>query len=81
MLTDVTKPLYGKVFHALEDRLRAAGYVVLLANSLNSAERKLEREAQTSRLPIKWTPRTRLCRSAGVTCRPRRSGRPALRQA
>jgi LacI family transcriptional regulator len=42
MLTDVTNPLYGKVFHALEDRLRAAGYVVLLANSLNNAERELE---------------------------------------
>ena len=42
MLTDVTNPLYGKLFHALEDRLRAAGYVVLLANSLNSAERELE---------------------------------------
>jgi LacI family transcriptional regulator len=42
MLTDVTNPLYGKVFHALEDRLRAAGYVVLLANSLNSVERELE---------------------------------------
>jgi LacI family transcriptional regulator len=42
MLTDVTNPLYGKVFHALEDRLRAAGYVVLLANSLNSAEREVE---------------------------------------
>lgn len=42
MLTDVTNPLYGKLFHALEDRLRAAGYVVLLANSLNSAERECE---------------------------------------
>jgi LacI family transcriptional regulator len=42
MLTDVTNPLYGKLFHALEDRLRAAGYVVLLANSLNSAEREVE---------------------------------------
>src|SRR5262252_5093955 len=42
MLTDVTNPLYGKLFHALEDRLRASGYVVLLANSLNSAERECE---------------------------------------
>ena len=42
MLTDVTNPLYGKLFHALEDRLRAAGYVVLLANSLNSVERERE---------------------------------------
>jgi LacI family transcriptional regulator len=42
MLSDVTNPLYGKIFHAFEDRLRAAGYVVLLANSLNSAEREVE---------------------------------------
>jgi LacI family transcriptional regulator len=42
MLTDVTNPLYGKLFHALENRLRAAGYVMLLANSLNSAEREVE---------------------------------------
>jgi LacI family transcriptional regulator len=42
MLTDVTNPLYGKLFHALEDRLRAAGYVVLLANSLNGVKREIE---------------------------------------
>jgi LacI family transcriptional regulator len=42
MLSDVTNPLYGKLFHAFEDRLREAGYVVLLANSLDSAEREVE---------------------------------------
>jgi LacI family transcriptional regulator len=42
LLTDVTNPLYAKLFHALEDRLRAAGYVVLLANSLNIAEREVD---------------------------------------
>ena len=42
MLTDVTNPLYGKLFHALEERLRKAGYVVLLANSLNSPEREID---------------------------------------
>jgi LacI family transcriptional regulator len=42
MLTDVTNPLYGQLFHALEERLRAAGYVVLLANSLNKAEREID---------------------------------------
>jgi LacI family transcriptional regulator len=42
MLTDVTNPLYGNLFHAIEERLRKAGYVVLLANSLNSAEREID---------------------------------------
>jgi LacI family transcriptional regulator len=42
MLTDVTNPLYGNLFHALEERLRAAGYVVLLANSLYKAEREID---------------------------------------
>lgn len=42
MLTDVTNPLYGQLFHALEERLRAAGYVVLLANSLNQPEREVD---------------------------------------
>ena len=42
MLSDVSNPLYGKMFHAFEDRLRAAGYVVLVASSLNSAEREIE---------------------------------------
>jgi LacI family transcriptional regulator len=42
MLSDVTNPLYGKIFHAFEDRLRGTGYVVLLANSLDSAEREVE---------------------------------------
>ena len=35
MLTDVTHPLYGKLFNAVEERFRRAGYMVLLANSLN----------------------------------------------
>ena len=42
LLTDVTNPLYGQLFHALEERLRAAGYVVLLANSLNKVEREID---------------------------------------
>lgn len=42
LLTDVTNPLYGQLFHALEERFRKAGYVTLLANSLNSAEREVE---------------------------------------
>ena len=42
MLTDVTNPLYGKLFHAVEERFRRAGYMVLLANSLNSAEREID---------------------------------------
>lgn len=42
LLTDVTNPLYGQLFHALEDRLRRAGYVTLLANSLGNAEREVE---------------------------------------
>lgn len=42
MLTDVTNPLYGKLFHAVEERFRKAGYMVLLANSLNNAEREID---------------------------------------
>lgn len=42
LLTDVTNPLYGQLFHALEESLRKAGYVTLLANSLNSAEREID---------------------------------------
>lgn len=42
MLTDVANPLYAKLFHAMEERFRKAGYVVLLANSLNSAEREID---------------------------------------
>ncbi len=42
MLTDVANPLYAKLFHAMEERFRKAGYVVLLANSLNSPEREID---------------------------------------
>lgn len=42
MLTDVTNPLYGQFFHAVEERLRKAGYVVLVANSLNNPEREID---------------------------------------
>ena len=42
LLSDVTNPLYAKLFRALEERLRAAGYMMLLANSLNLAEREIE---------------------------------------
>ncbi len=38
MLTDVTNPLYANLFRVFEDKFRAAGYMVLLANSLNHAE-------------------------------------------
>lgn len=42
MLTDVTNPLYAKLFRAIEDRFRTAGYMVLLTNGLNNVERELE---------------------------------------
>lgn len=42
MLTDVTNPLYAKLYRAVEERLRDAGYMMLLANSLNSPEREIE---------------------------------------
>lgn len=42
MLTDVTNPLYGNLFHAMEERLRTAGYLVLLANSLYKVEREID---------------------------------------
>lgn len=42
MLTDVTNPLYAKLFRAIEDRFRKAGYMVLLTNGLNKVERELE---------------------------------------
>src|SRR5690606_19534171 len=42
LLTDVTNPLYAKLFRALEERMRKAGYMMLLANSLNIAEREIE---------------------------------------
>lgn len=42
MLTDVTNPLYAKLFRAFEERMRAAGYMTLLANSLNSPVREVD---------------------------------------
>lgn len=38
MLTDVTNPLYAHLFRVFEDKFREAGYMLLLANSLNNAE-------------------------------------------
>jgi LacI family transcriptional regulator len=42
LLTDVSNPLYAKLYRALEERMRAAGYMMLLANSLNQPEREIE---------------------------------------
>ncbi|MBC7955884.1 MAG: substrate-binding domain-containing protein [Cytophagales bacterium] len=42
LLTDVSNPLYAKLYRALEERMRAAGYMMLLANSLNQAEREID---------------------------------------
>lgn len=42
MLTDVTNPLYAKLFRALEERFIPAGYMLLLANGLNNTQRELD---------------------------------------
>ncbi len=42
MLTDVTNPLYAHLFRVFEDTFREAGYMVLLANSLNNAQWELD---------------------------------------
>jgi LacI family transcriptional regulator len=42
MFTDVTNPLYARLYRAIEERLRNDGYMLLLANSLNNAEREIE---------------------------------------
>lgn len=42
LVTDVSHPLYAKIYRALETNLRPAGYMMLLANSLNQAEREKE---------------------------------------
>ena len=42
MLSEATNPLYARLFQAMEERLRAEGYVLLLATGLNNAERELE---------------------------------------
>lgn len=42
LFTDVTNPLYARLFRALEERLRAEGYMLLLANGLNDAQREVQ---------------------------------------
>lgn len=42
MVSDVTNPLYARLYRAVEDRFRKDGYMLLLVNSLNSVERELE---------------------------------------
>ena len=42
MLTDVSNPLYARLYGSFEAKLRKAGYMVLLANSLNDPQRELE---------------------------------------
>lgn len=37
MLTNVTNPLYANLYRAVEEKFRAAGYMMLLANSLNNS--------------------------------------------
>lgn len=41
MFSDVTNPLYARAFRALEARFFSAGYMLLLANGLNDAEREI----------------------------------------
>ncbi len=42
MFTDVANPLYARLYQTFETKLRKAGYMVLLANSLNDLQRELE---------------------------------------
>lgn len=42
MLTDVTNPLYARLYRMFEERFRAAGYMVMLANSLNRLDWELD---------------------------------------
>ena len=42
MLTDVTNPLYARLFRVFEERFRDAGYMVMLANGLNRLDRELD---------------------------------------
>ncbi|MCY1225310.1 HTH-type transcriptional regulator DegA [compost metagenome] len=42
MFTDVSNPLYAKLYRIFEAKLRHAGYMVLLANSLNDPQWELE---------------------------------------
>lgn len=49
LFTDVTNPLYARLFRALEERLRAEGYMLLLANGLNDLQREVETLAMFGR--------------------------------
>lgn len=42
MFTDVSNPLYARLYRIYEEKLRESGYMVLLANSLNKPEWELE---------------------------------------
>lgn len=42
MFTDVTNPLYAGLYRVFEDRLRSAGYMVVLSNSLNRLDWELD---------------------------------------
>ncbi|MBS0429130.1 MAG: substrate-binding domain-containing protein [Proteobacteria bacterium] len=42
MLTDITNPLYANLFRVFEDKFREAGYLVLLANSMNKGAWEIE---------------------------------------
>ncbi|GAA5232799.1 LacI family DNA-binding transcriptional regulator [Verticiella sediminum] len=42
LLTDVTNPLYARLFRALEEQFLAEGYMLLLANGLNDARREID---------------------------------------
>ena len=42
MLTDVTNPLYAHLYRVFEERFRSAGYMVILANSLNRLDWELD---------------------------------------
>lgn len=42
LLSDVTNPLYARLFRAFEEPLRRAGYMLLLANGLNQVAREVE---------------------------------------
>lgn len=42
LFTDVVNPLYAMLFRAIEERFRAEGYMLLLANGLNDPAREVE---------------------------------------
>ncbi|GAA7765879.1 MAG: LacI family transcriptional regulator [Burkholderiaceae bacterium] len=42
MFSDVANPLYARAFRALEEHFRREGYMLLLANGLNDAEREID---------------------------------------